>query len=95
VRALRSGKYKQARNEYCQISTNTKGTKVTHHCCLAVLDSVIGGPDAVKHSNTRDKTFGRFGGLTATQRRKFAKLNDDTEANFKLIADIVENKIMA
>lgn len=41
VTALKSGKYKQVQKMYQEYEDDSRTSKVTGHCCLAVLDDVV------------------------------------------------------
>lgn len=90
--ALESGKYKQSKNNgYCKVS---KSGKITQHCCLAVLDDIVGGETLVARNDETGKTNGTKGGLTKKQREKFIILNDNEGMNFKNIAKVIRADII-
>lgn len=90
VKALRSGKYRQARK-----------TLLTRHggmCCLGVLAKIQGCDLTAQKKNgfsliSSDLPRGFNAGIKQNVRRKLASMNDSLSSSFNKIADYIENRL--
>ena len=87
VGALRSGKFRQAR-ENLQVVTNKRHS----YCCLGVLARVAGEKvdDVREGTGALSQSFRRRVGLTSRSEDKLIGLNDGNEQPFSMIADWIE-----
>jgi hypothetical protein len=84
VKALRSGKYKQGRDQFYDGYA---------HCCLAVLAEVITGDCmSVERNGGLSPKFRKQIGMSVAEQDAFIELNDEShDATFDQIAYCVEN----
>jgi len=92
IKALRSGKYKQKRDDLARNGA---------YCCLGVL-AVTCGKKPLKVQGTGNQEgllslkFIKEQGLLGLPQKKLAKINDcqDPKRDFKFIADFIEKKFV-
>lgn len=97
LKALRSGRYKQCRQELC----NSKG-----YCCLGVLARISGSKKQhLKFDNCKkDYRIHKFGGLLSPKflrevgmkdltQKRLSDMNDYDRKSFEEIADYIEKKL--
>lgn len=92
ISALRSGKYKQARETL--VSSDYK-----RHCCLGVAckitkDTTLADQFTLKYSTRFSDKGLNYYGLSAIQMEDLITLNDMENQNFKQIADYIEKNIL-
>jgi hypothetical protein len=96
--ALRSGQYEQGR---CALRTDEGGQR--RYCCLGVLCDLIdptkwligapGSPVAYQHDTSTglpSPEVAELAGLSSAQLRELAHMNDAARANFRQIANWIE-----
>lgn len=97
LKALRSGKYRQARE-----MLRTTWNKHNSYCCLGVLARVAGAKfyDGVPTLDGMSIGDGDveylddgFAGLSRTTQEKLVKMNDEDGVNFNQIADWIEKNL--
>jgi hypothetical protein len=100
VKALRSGRYKQAEGVLRLSATDPDTDKTTHkYCCLGVLAQII---DPKGWTNENTHKIGKIGeegtslrpfcGIRSEQQSTLINMND-TGDDFKTIADYIEKNV--
>lgn len=85
LKALRSGKFKQAKKTLYDKETGG-------YCCLGVLCSINGSKETLNSDNKGLGMYGGSCGINEDQRCHLANMNDNGK-NFKQIADYIEDHI--
>lgn len=101
VKALRSGKYRQAQGNLCNVDKH----RHQKHCCLGVLLEVCNIPkerpsgdwnthfEYLTPCGREDSNLGSYGqqlGISMEQQTKLVDLNDTENKKFRQIADWIE-----
>lgn len=100
IKALRSGRYKQATEGLIRECMPGESGPVTGYCCLGVLAKVCGVKsknfESIDHKGILSKEFIKSNKLniTTTRQKKLARMNDCDGYIFKEIADYIEKNIL-
>lgn len=82
IKALRSGKFRQARGRL------TKGKN--HHCCIGVA-AVVANPKIKLGVSTGDAAA--LVGINSSEQQVLVDMNDHERRSFKTIADYIEKNL--